>query len=643
MSRSTKQPTPWRTRLGQFEWKASPYLYIAPFFLLFAVVGLFPLLFTVYIATRQYNTLTGDGGVAICGATCNSDEPSIWANFNWVLHQQSFWDALRNSFSIFILSSVPQIILALFLAWILNANLKAKTFWRMGVLLPYIVAPSAAGIIFSQIFSDKMGAINVLLTDIGLNPIMWHGNTFWSHVAIATIVNFRWTGYNTLIFLAAMQAIPNDVLEAAVVDGAGKWRTFRSVVLPMLRPTLIFVIITSTIGGLQIDEPQMFHNGTSGYGGPNRQYLTLSLYLWDMGFNKVTIGQPNLGRAAAVAWILFLIIVLLAVLNFWLTQRLASGGQPKIDKIKLAELNARQEAEYEMYGKGVARSAAKQRRRKTLEVTSEGRRAGWGTYAILVVTILIFVFPLYVALSIASQSSSSTQYGVQALIFGSGLIKNISRAFGAMKFWQALSGTLFVAIVTSVSTVFFSTLAGYSFSKLRFRGRGVLFTIVIGTMTIPQQLSIVPLYIMANKAGLFGSIWAVIIPGLVSAFGVFWMTQYLQDALPYELIEAARVDGCSMFRTFISVAVPAARPAAAMLFLFTFIAQWTNYFWPMLILGPNKNSMLTVAAATLKGAYFTDYTIVMAGVVLTTFPLILLFAVAGKQLVSGIMAGAVKG
>ena len=171
----------------------------------------------------------------------------------------------------------------------------------------------------------------------------------------------------------------------------------------------------------------------------------------------------------------------------------------------------------------------------------------------------------------------------------------------------------------------------------------VLFTIVIGTMAIPQQLSIVPLYIMANKAGLFGSIWAVSIPGLVSAFGVFWMTQYLQDALPYELIEAARVDGCSMFRTFISVAVPAARPAAAMLFLFTFIAQWTNYFWPMLILGPNKNSMLTVAAATLKGAYFTDYTIVMAGVVLTTFPLILLFAVAGKQLVSGIMAGAVKG
>ena len=161
----------------------------------------------------------------------------------------------------------------------------------MGVLLPYIVAPSAAGIIFSQVFSDKMGAINVLLQQIGMQPIMWHGNTFWSHVAIATIVNWRYIGYNTLILLAAMQAIPRDVLEAAVVDGAGKWRTFRSVTLPMLRPTLIFVIITSTIGGLQIfDEPQMFHNGASAGGGANNQYLTVSLYLYKLGFVMLSFG-----------------------------------------------------------------------------------------------------------------------------------------------------------------------------------------------------------------------------------------------------------------------------------------------------------------------------------------------------------------
>jgi cellobiose transport system permease protein len=323
-----------RGRRGRLDVKLSPYLYISPFFLVFLVTGLFPLIYTGWVATRQWNTITGDGGVAICGAICDSTDPSVLANFQWVLLQPTFWVALRNTFSIFLLSTIPQIIFALILAAILDANLKAKTIWRMGVLLPYVIAPSAAAIIFSQVFSDNMGLINTFLNWVGLEPIGWHSSTLASHIAIASIVNFRWTGYNTLILLAAMQAIPRDVFEAAVVDGAGRVRQFVSVTIPMLRPTLIFVIITSTIGGLQIfDEPQLFTQGTSGYGGPNRQFLTVSLYLWDLGFNKTTIGQPNLGRSAAVAWLLFLIVVVFAIVNFLLTRRIAStGGTPKVKK-----------------------------------------------------------------------------------------------------------------------------------------------------------------------------------------------------------------------------------------------------------------------------------------------------------------------
>ncbi|GAB2454134.1 carbohydrate ABC transporter permease [Xylanimonas ulmi] len=316
-----------RGRRGRLDVRLSPYLYISPFFLLFALTGLFPLIYTAWVATRQWNTITGDGGVAVCGAVCGSTDPSIFANFQWVLNQPAFWDALRNTFSIFLISTIPQLIAALILAAILDANLKAKTFWRMGVLLPYVIAPSAAAIIFSQIFSDQSGLINTFLGWIGVSPVPWHANTLASHIAIASIVNFRWTGYNTLILLAAMQAIPRDVFEASVVDGAGRVRQLVSVTIPMLRPTLIFVIITSTIGGLQIfDEPQMFTQGTSGYGGPNRQFLTVSLYLWDLGFNHVSIGQPNLGRSAAVAWLLFLIVVAFAIVNFLLTRRIASAG-----------------------------------------------------------------------------------------------------------------------------------------------------------------------------------------------------------------------------------------------------------------------------------------------------------------------------
>jgi cellobiose transport system permease protein len=198
----------------------------------------------------------------------------------------------------------------------LDRNIRAKTFWRMGVLVPFVMAPVAVALIFSNMFGDNHGLVNNILTNLGLTPIPWHKDAFWSHVAIATMVNFRWTGYNTLILLAAMQAIPRDYYEAASIDGAGVFRQFRSITLPSLKPTLIFVIITSTIGGLQIfDEPRMYDQ--FGRGGAAQQWLTITLYLYDIGW-----GQWNFGRAAALAWILFLIILIIGLINLLVTRRL---------------------------------------------------------------------------------------------------------------------------------------------------------------------------------------------------------------------------------------------------------------------------------------------------------------------------------
>ena len=289
-----------------------------------------------------------------------------------------------------------------------------------------------------------------------------------------------------------------------------------------------------------------------------------------------------------------------------------------------------------------AQPAARKRRRITL--TSEGRRAGAPSYAFLTLVILICLFPIYYAVQIASVTTDN-MYGWES--FGRGslarLWSNLQTAFSAMNYWHALWGSFLVSAICGISVVFFSMLAGYSFAKLRFRGSGPLFGFLIATMAIPTQLSVVPLYILMIKFGLFAKLGAVVIPGLVTAFGVFWMKQYLEQALPYELIEAAQVDGCSMISTFFHVAVPAARPVAAMLFLFTFVAQWTQYYWPFLILGSNNQAMLTVAMSTLRGGHFTDYTVIMAGVTLVILPLLLLFFVTGRQLVAGIMAGAVKG
>ncbi|WP_430868640.1 carbohydrate ABC transporter permease [Demequina aurantiaca] len=299
-----------RQRLGRWDVKASPYVYIAPFFILFAIFGIFPIVYTAVISMMDWDTIRNTG--SFIG----------FENFADVLNDRKFWVALRNTFSIFLLSAVPQILLATFIAAMLDHQLRAKTFWRMGVLVPFVVMPVAVGIIFSKLFADESGLFNQWLGMVGIEPIRWHVNVLASHFAIATMVNFRWTGYNALILLAAMQAIPRDLYEAAAIDGAGAVRRFVSVTLPQIRPTMIFVILTSTIGGLQIfDEPRMFDS--AGNGGADQQWLTITMYMYNIGW-----GDLNFGKASAVAWLLFLIIVVFSLINLLITRKFIKSDSP---------------------------------------------------------------------------------------------------------------------------------------------------------------------------------------------------------------------------------------------------------------------------------------------------------------------------
>lgn len=281
---------------------------------------------------------------------------------------------------------------------------------------------------------------------------------------------------------------------------------------------------------------------------------------------------------------------------------------------------------------GTRRGRASQRR---------GDRPGWIVYGLLAAVVLGSMFPLWWSFIIASHDSTVLSRNPFPLLPGGNFLENAATVFDTVEFWRATVNSIIVSTTVSASVVFFSTLAGYAFAKLRFRGSGPLLVFVIATMAVPTQLGVVPLYQVMAELGWTGELTAVIVPGLVTAFGVFWMTQYLRQAVPTELIEAARVDGASMFRTFWHVGVPAARPAAAMLGLFTFVATWTNFFWPFIVLGP-ANPTLPVALQQLQAAHFVDYSLVLAGAVLATIPLIVLFVVAGRQLVSGIMQGAVK-
>ncbi|TWV43457.1 carbohydrate ABC transporter permease [Streptomyces misionensis] len=269
-------------------------------------------------------------------------------------------------------------------------------------------------------------------------------------------------------------------------------------------------------------------------------------------------------------------------------------------------------------------------------------KGGPFTYIALVVVGLGSILPLYWTLVAASHDQQRVLDTPPPLIPGGRLWSNLQAAWEQANLGKAIVNSVIVAGCITVATLFFCTLAGYAFAKMRFRGRGVLMTAVIATLTIPPQLSVVPLFMLMSDIGWGGKLESVIFPTLVGAFGVFFMRQYLLEALPYELIEAAKVDGASNIRIVWNVVLPAARPAMMVLGMLTFVQAWNDFFWPFLALN-QENPTIQVALGQLSASYTPDQSIVMAGALISTLPLLVVFVVFGKQIVGGIMAGAVKG
>ncbi|MFD3516444.1 carbohydrate ABC transporter permease [Streptomyces sp. NPDC058657] len=268
--------------------------------------------------------------------------------------------------------------------------------------------------------------------------------------------------------------------------------------------------------------------------------------------------------------------------------------------------------------------------------------AGPLAYILLGITAIVSIFPLYWTMVAASTDNTRVSQTPPPLLPGPNLLSNLARAWNEAAMGKAMLNSLIVAGVIALSTVLFATLAGFAFAKLRFKGRNVLLMLVIGTMMVPPQLGVVPLFMMMSELGWSQELPAVIFPTLVSAVGVFFMRQYLAEALPDELVEAARVDGAHSLRIFWSIVLPVARPPMAVLFMITFVHAWNDFFWPFVVLDMT-NPTVPVALTQLSAGYIRDQSLIMAGALLGTLPLLAMFLVFGRQIVSGIMAGAVKG
>jgi cellobiose transport system permease protein len=287
----------------------TPYLLISPYFLLFAVFGIFPLAFTLWVSLQKYE-LAGDAEFTGLG------------NYVKLMADADFWNAVVNTLGIFVLATVPQLLMALLLANALNKRIRGRLFFRLGVLLPLVTSVVAVAVVFTQFYGRDYGMINWFLGLFGVENIAWQNEKWSSWIAIATMVDWRWTGYNAIIYLASMQTIPRDLYEAASIDGASPRRQFWKITLPMLRPTIIFTVFVSTIGGLTLfAEPVLFNNGTMS-GGSTGQFQTVAMYIVEQGFRKFEYGY-----AAAIAWMLFILILIGVLINYSLVRRIGGGAR----------------------------------------------------------------------------------------------------------------------------------------------------------------------------------------------------------------------------------------------------------------------------------------------------------------------------
>jgi cellobiose transport system permease protein len=267
------------------------------------------------------------------------------------------------------------------------------------------------------------------------------------------------------------------------------------------------------------------------------------------------------------------------------------------------------------------------------------------SYVALALITFLSIFPFYWMFVVSSNTNAEISKSPPSLIPGGRFLIVADKVLNAegVYFNTALMNTFIVGIAIAVAQVVFSAFAGFAFAKLNFKGRKFFILFIVGTMMLPSQLGIIPLFILIKNLQMIDTLYALIVPALVTAFGVFWMRQIIDAQVPNELLEAASIDGASVPRIFFGIVLPIIRQSSFVLGLFAFLAAWNDYLWPTIVLQSPQNFTLQVALTQLKPMYGLDYALQMGGAFLATAPLLILFVFVGRKLVSGVMDGAVKG
>lgn len=263
-------------------------------------------------------------------------------------------------------------------------------------------------------------------------------------------------------------------------------------------------------------------------------------------------------------------------------------------------------------------------------------------YLLVGVGALIMLAPFYFMFVFATHTRTEIFSMPPPLWFGSALLENMNILTEKIPFWKNLGWSLYVAIASTVLTLLFCSMAGYAFALMEFKFKNFLFAWVIGTMLIPSFMNMIPTFMVMDLLGWIDEHRALYLPGAAGAFGIFLMRQFASTAVPKELIEAARMDGCGEFAIYWRIVLPLLKPALGTLGLVTFIGSWNNFIQPLIVMRTLDNYTLPLALRSLQSPVNTEWGALMTGSAIATIPLMILFAISSRQLIAGLTAGAVK-
>ncbi len=677
------------------------YIFVAPNMLVFSIFILFPMLFNfvytftgsdkLFLYQRPYVGAQNLERLFDCGdflrpATCDED---------------LFASAVLNTAGFVITQVAVMIAVSLLTAVVLNGKIRARGFFRSVYFYPVLLSPIVVALIWRWMLQEN-GLFNAVIVSLGGEKMRFLTDRNWARFWVVMVSVWSLMGFYTLILLAGLQAIPADLYEAAAIDGASSWRAFRSITLPLLAPTMLVVIVLSTIRAVQIFDVVFAFTG----GGPGSATLYIVHYIYNNGF-----ASPfrEYGLAAATSLVMAAVLIVLTIVQIRVQ---GTGLEAETDdKPKTAPPSS-----VSSLLASLARALAPLFVLLQALLDAVGNALGWlfstvrrrafFTYGYLLLGVAVMFGPvLWLVMSsfkssgdiqrfpprflpyhqelvavagydeplplynVRLEDGSSAQLaqrrrvGLEAQMLDpadpdAGVIRvklgdrepvesvrfsldNYRRGVESFNFWRYLANSVTVTAAATILTLFVNSMAAFALSKYRFRGRSVIFMLIISTLMVPLSVILVPAFLLITALGWNNQLIGIIIPTIGTPTGVFLLRQYMLT-IPDELLDSARIDGASEWRIYWQVILPLAAPALAVLAIFSTIWRWNDFLWPKIVMTRDEMFTLQVGLETFQGDLTLQWDLILAMTVLTALPITFVFGFLQKYITTGIATTGMK-